>query len=106
VVLATDGSELVRQVAGACSGFGKSFDKLQGGGITNWKTSNSGPDHTLLPGPTCLRLVQGVLWGRHAATRPLGRRAGTQHGRQKRSIQAVSAGGVKNRSDVSLEFNV
>jgi hypothetical protein len=38
-----------------------------------------------------------------AASRPLGRRAGT---RQKRATQAVSAGGVKNRSDISLEFSL
>jgi hypothetical protein len=50
-----------------------------------------------------LRLALGVLRGRHAATRPLGRRAGIQHGLQKRAIQAVSAGGVKNRSYLSLE---
>jgi hypothetical protein len=49
---------------------------------------------------------QGVLRGRHAASRPLGRRTGTQHGRQKRPIQAVSTVGVKNRSDFSLEFNL
>ena len=65
----------------------------------------SGPVQSHLPGSPSLRLAQGVLWGHHAASRPLGRRAGTQHGRQKRSIQADSAGGVKNRSNFSLEFN-
>ena len=66
----------------------------------------SRPVQSHLPGSPSLRLAQGVLWGRHVASRPLGRRAGTQHGRQKRAIQAVSAGGVKNRSDFFLEFNL
>ena len=44
----------------------------------------SGPIQSHLPGSPSLRLAQGVLWGRHAATRHLGRRAGTQHGRQTR----------------------
>ena len=44
----------------------------------------SRPVQSHLPGSPSLRLAQGVLRGRHAATRPLGRRAGTQHGRQTR----------------------
>ena len=44
----------------------------------------SRPVQSHLPGSPSLRLAQGVLWGRHAASRPPGRRAGTQHGRQTR----------------------
>jgi hypothetical protein len=55
-------------------------------------------------GPPAAGSLRGRCGGATRRRAPSGG-AGIQHGRQKRTIQDVSAGGVKNRSDLSLEFS-